>query len=171
LSPARWVDGGRSVKLDVGAWLVTNDAHDECPANVKAFVATHIDSVVQLEVLLLLFGAPDRAWTADQIARELRIDPAWVQTQLEQLCTRGLLHCEAGEAPSAYQYRPHSPQLYDAVAGLAKAYVDRRVTVISLIYSKPPAPPPSATPAEPGTSDPLKSFADAFRLRKDNRNG
>ena len=147
---------------------MTNDARDDCPPNVRAFVAAHIDSVVQLEVLLLLFGSPDHARTAEEIARELRIDPAWVQSQLEQLCTRGLLNCEDSTSSPAYQYKPRTAELQDAVAGLAKAYNDRRVTVISLIYSKPPAPPPAT---EPSGSDPLKSFADAFRLRKDNRNG
>lgn len=138
----------------------------DCPQPVQAFIASNIDSVVQLEVLLLLYATPDRSWTGDLIGRELRIDPAWVETQLAQLCSRGLLQCTDG----AYQYKPATPALHDAVVGLAKAYADRRVTVISLIYSKPPTPPPPTTPMETPT-DPLKSFLDAFRLRKDDHNG
>lgn len=136
----------------------------DCPTHVQAFVASHIDSVVQLEVLLVFCASPDREWMPESLARELRIDPAWVDNQLARLCQQGLLHRTA-ETPHSYQYRPQTPALHQAVTDLAKAYADRRVTVISLIYSKPPAAP-SAAPA-----DPLKSFSDAFRLRKDNRNG
>ena len=132
------------------------------PQHIRAFIAGHIESVVQLEVLLLLFGSAVRTWAADALARELRIDRAWVEAQLAQLCARGLLtYCE-GKPPS-YQYQPRTTELHQAVSDLAKAYADRRVSIISLIYSNPPKSPPAP--------DPLKSFSDAFRLRKDNRNG
>jgi hypothetical protein len=46
-----------------------------------------------------------------------------------------------------------TPALDAAVAQLAKDYAERRVSVITLIFSKP--------------VDKLRTFADAFRLRKD----
>jgi hypothetical protein len=112
--------------------------------------------VVQLEILLLLYGKQDLAWSSDDIARELRVDAAWVDSQLGTLCTNGVLNCTTTK-PLSYQYRPKTPELDQAVAGLAQAYADRRVTVISMIFSKP--------------IDKLRSFADAFRIRKDKSDG
>jgi hypothetical protein len=122
--------------------------------DVQAFIASHVESVGELEVLLLLYHSRPRAWKADDLARELRIDPAWAAEQLAQLCARGLLRCtDPPSNPSEYFYSSDSPALDAAVAGLDKAYADRRVAVIALIYSKPP--------------DALRSFSDAFRFRKD----
>lgn len=123
---------------------------------VRAFIAGQIESVVQLEMLLLLHTDPLRAWSADELAKELRIEPAWAGAQLLLLAQRGLLSV-ADSNGASYRYGPNTPELAQAVDGLAKAYTDRRVTVISLIYSKP--------------VDTLKTFADAFRLRKDNPDG
>lgn len=134
-----------------------------CPPHVVAFVKNSIDSVVQLELLLLVFGNQSVNWTPEMIARELRIDSTWVRTQLTQLCDRGLLHCATGQV-SNYQYSPANPDLDQAVKDLARAYADRRVSIISLVYSKPTSGPP-------GPADPLKSFSDAFRLRKDKPHG
>lgn len=39
------------------------------PAEVRRFIAAEIESVGQLEVLLLLRGAADKNWTADEVAR------------------------------------------------------------------------------------------------------
>src|SRR5690606_17703063 len=44
---------------------------------VRAFIAGQIESVVQLEMLLLLHTDPMRAWSPDELAKELRIEPAW----------------------------------------------------------------------------------------------
>jgi hypothetical protein len=93
-----------------------------------------------------------------------------VEDQFSHLCSRGLLTCEPGP-PASYRFRPSTPELNAAVADLAKAYADRRVTVISLIYSKPSEKTVLAYPAKPPATDPLKSFSEAFRLRKGPDNG
>ncbi len=126
---------------------------DDIPQNVRAFVVDHVDSVVLVEILLLLQGEPARARDAAEVGNVLKIEPAWAQSQLDNLRARGLL--KLSDDGRRFSYAPQTPQLDAAVAGLAKAYADRRVTVIGLIYSKPPP------------ADPVRSFADAFRLRKD----
>lgn len=123
----------------------------DLPDIVRALIVAHIDSVVQLEVLLLLQADPTRARTAAEVARELRIDATWVAGQLRQLCDAGLLSC-TDQPDTSYAYAPRTPELRDAANELAKAYTERRVTVISLIFSKP--------------VDPIRSFTDAFRLRR-----
>ena len=122
----------------------------------RALIADHIESVMQLELLLLLSDRRDRVWTADDVAHEMRIDPVWTAAQLQGLAGRGLVEAMSG-SPTQFRYAPRAPELDQAVADLAKAYADRRVTVIGLIFSKP--------------VDKIRSFADAFRLRKDPSDG
>lgn len=124
--------------------------------DVRALIADQIDSVVQLEVLLLLHADPARSWQAADIARELRIEVNSAGDQLDLLCARGLLQSDDA-SPRNYRYGPRTPALERAVPALARAYAERRVTVINLIYSKP--------------ADALRSFADAFRIRKEETNG
>jgi len=121
------------------------------PDNVKNFIAGHIDSAVQLELLLLLHRTRGRTWDAASVGNDLKIDAGWAGSQLANLCQQGLLGCSEA-SPAVYQYQPRTAELDAAVAALAAAYNDRRVSVISLIYSKP--------------TDNLRAFADAFRIRK-----
>ena len=125
---------------------------DRVPAVVKEFIADHINSVEQLEVLLLLHRRREATWGAAEVGRELRIDQSWAAAQLEDLSTRGLLARTQAAAP-LYQYGPATPALEQAVGALAATYAERRVTVISLIFAKP--------------NDNIRTFADAFRFRKD----
>ena len=127
-------------------------SEDAIQPQVRALVADHIDSVVQAEILALLHLLPEREISADDVGRELRIDTAWAAAQLDHLCQRGLIACDREAA--RYKAGATTPELEDAVRGLVKAYSDRRVTLISMIFSKP--------------IDKLRSFADAFRIRKDN---
>jgi hypothetical protein len=130
-----------------------------------------------LETLLLLQSAPDRAWTAADVAAALRIDPAWALSQLDGLCEQRLAAGTA-DAAARYRYAPHDGATRTAIDGLAKAYVERRVTVITLIFSKPAEParqeparqePARTEPArtEPPRADAVQAFAEAFLLRKD----
>src|SRR5688572_15327976 len=131
-------------------------ANDELPETVQAFVASHIDSAVQLELLLLLHRTRGTSWDPSRVATELKIDAGWAASQLARLREQGLLRCSA-QPPLVYEYGPGTADLDEAVAALATAYADRRVSVISLIYSKP--------------TDNLRAFADAFRLRKERPDG
>jgi hypothetical protein len=120
--------------------------------DVRRFLAHHIESVVQLEVLLLLHAHPDRDYSSQQVASELRIDIAGADEQLVRLCAAGLLSCTEQPTPQ-YRFQPSTPELGETVKALARAYIDRRVTIISLIYSKP--------------VDKIKIFTDAFRIRRE----
>jgi hypothetical protein len=127
-------------------------ADEAIPSDVRSLIAEHIDSVAQLEALLLI-QATGGAWDAERLGRELRINRDWAASQLQHLCAHGLLDCDKPVSGANYTYAPRTPELARAVEGLAQAYAERRVSVIGLIFSKP--------------MDKLRSFADAFRLRKD----
>ena len=72
------------------------------------------------------------------------------------LAQRGLLEGD-NASPPRFRFAPRNPATAALVQQLATDYADRRVSVIELIYAKPP--------------DPIQSFADAFRLRKERPNG
>ncbi len=124
--------------------------------SLQEFISRHIGSVVQAELLLLAQGSAPRRWSAAEIAAELRVEPAGARSQADALCSRGLLR-STGESDPRYWYEPSSDEIQQGVLELARAYPDRRVSIISFIYSRPP--------------DPLKLFADAFRIVKDKQNG
>jgi hypothetical protein len=129
-------------------------AQDQIPPNVRSFLNDHVESVVQLEVLLLVYASPGRDFATADVVEALRIEPAWAEAQLSAMCARGIL---VRAAAGSYRWDPATPELESAVGGLARAYADRRVSVIGLIYAKP--------------SDQLRSFADAFRIKKDKDHG
>lgn len=122
------------------------------PEEVRRFILDHISSVEQLEVLLLLKGSAPREWTAKAVSQALYTQPEAAAMRLADLQTRGLLAVREGPERQ-YNYLPGTPELAGTVNRLAEVYRERRVTVITMIYSKP--------------SSPVQAFADAFRLRKE----
>jgi hypothetical protein len=124
--------------------------------SVQSFIAERIRSVIELEALLLLQADPSRGWTPEDLGRELRINPAFAAAELADLASGGLI-AALPDAPSRYHYAPRTPDLDAGARELAVAYVSRRVTVIQLIFAKPP--------------DPVRNFADAFKFRKDDSRG
>jgi hypothetical protein len=65
----------------------------------------------------------------------------------------GVVVVTEGGPPAQFRYEPRTDELSQTINELAMAYHNRRVTVIGLIFSKP--------------LDKIRSFADAFRFRKD----
>jgi hypothetical protein len=120
------------------------------PDGVRELIIQHIASVAQLEVLLLAYDRRPATWDAAEVSRELRIDAGSAATILGDLAARGFLE-PAPESPGRYRFAA-APQLHAILPELAAAYRERRVAVITLIFSKPP--------------DPLRQFAEAFRLKK-----
>jgi hypothetical protein len=129
---------------------------DGIPEAVKALIAEHIRSVMELESLLLFHANPRQDWSVADVAREMRVDPAWVAPKLGDMARRGLL-AESGPNAPRYRYAPRTAALDETVAMLARIYADRRVSVIEFIFSKP--------------SGSIQSFADAFRLRRERQDG
>ena len=125
------------------------------PEPVRRLLLDRIDSIAQLEVLLLLHRSAPQAWDAAQVGGELRIEPAWAAEQLALLRERQLL-VESPPDSGLHLFEPASPDLAKAVELLAGSYADRRVAVIALLYSRPAG---------------IRAFADAFRFRKGDSDG
>jgi hypothetical protein len=118
---------------------------------VKSFIIDHINSVEQLEVLLLLHRHWQKDWSAEEISKELRIDPHSAAERLEDLCHREFLS-KKKDCPSLFRYNPRQSNHDRAVSELADAYTRHRVTIITQIFSKP--------------LDKIRSFSDAFKFYK-----
>jgi hypothetical protein len=123
---------------------------DTVPPEVRQFLAQHIETAEQLEILLLLHRGGEREWTALDVSQAVYTVPASATMRLEGLVSRGFVSSTGGADP-CYRYEPRSEQLRAQVEALAEAYRVDRVGVIKLLFDKPP--------------DPLQSFADAFKLR------
>lgn len=122
------------------------------PEDVQRFVRAHIDSVEQLDVLLLLFRTAPRAWTPVAVSRELRIDAVSAARRLDDFLARGLVTVHTGDETLHYTYDASDPERNATIERLGTAYAERRTTLIQFIFSAP-------------VRD-VRVFADAFRLRK-----
>jgi len=129
---------------------------EKLPPTVVRFVTECIHSVEQLEVLLLVRTRTSPPWTAEEVSRELRTTPDAATSRLEDLTARKLLHVAPGTSPKQYDFAPSDADTRTAIDLLAALYPARRYSIIELIFSRP--------------VDPIRAFADAFRLRKDGGN-
>jgi hypothetical protein len=121
------------------------------PDDVRAFLLKHIDSIAQLEALLLLRSNPTLEWTAETLAKRLYITPQDTAVLLERLSADGFL-IVLHSPPYSYQYHPASSELAHMVDLVADFYAKYLIPVTNLIHSKPRTR--------------VQEFADAFRLRK-----
>lgn len=120
------------------------------PDTVHRLILERIDSVAQLEALLLLRSEP-QDWDAARLAGRLYVSAGEAAVLLNSLQARGLFKMNTDTG--MYHYEPATPELAEAVDLLADTYRTRLIPMTKLIHSK------SATS--------LQRFADAFRLRKE----
>jgi len=126
------------------------------PNEVEQFILKYIDSLEEMEILLLLSSAPEKVWTPDMVYEAIRSSLDSVKQRLEALAAKGLLQSK-GEGHRSYQFQPATADLAAAVQSLAMAYKERRLRVLECLFSKPLSS--------------LRIFADAFKIRKDSNNG
>jgi DNA-binding MarR family transcriptional regulator len=123
--------------------------HTELPGPVKQFLLDHIDSIPELEALLLARMEPGTHWQAATLAARLYVDTRTATAVLDALERRGLLR--RGE--DGFSYGPRTPELEAAVEALTDAHRRLLIAVTGTIHSK--------------TRTALRDFADAFRLREE----
>lgn len=122
------------------------------PESVRRFLATHFNSIEQLEVLILLRATADREWSAPEVSREVRSSVMSIQDRLADLAARGFLATREADAVLLYRYAPATEDASRLIDRLASAYKERRLTVMNLIYVKP-------------KSDAV-SFSEAFKISR-----
>jgi hypothetical protein len=116
------------------------------------FIAAEIQSLEQLEILLLLSGNPHKWWSAKSVYDVIKSSPASVEDRLSEMAATGMLRKET-DGETRYQFCPANDVVWRIVNELRDAYKERSVKVVQAIYSKPP--------------DAVQEFARAFRVRKE----
>ena len=107
-------------------------ANGDLPQPARSFIARHVDSVLDLDILLAVRAA-DGPRAGAELARDLRLNEAASAAALEKFAAAGLVE----RSESGYAYRPGSPAVAAAVDALADAYARRRVSVIRFIHRRP----------------------------------
>ena len=115
----------------------------------REFISTHVHSVRQLELLLLLRASRDRDWTASAVAGSLRVAPRWAGGELAALHAGGLVDSDGADEP-AYRYAA-APGEDRLVAELEETYRRRKPTVIQAILT--------------AMDSDVQALSDAFRIR------
>jgi hypothetical protein len=122
------------------------------PVEIEQFIAQHIESLAQLETLLLVRREADRAWTCDDLSRQMYVTPDVCTGLVVDLERRGFILRDAADV-NTFRYRSTGAAVDQVIDQLADLYHQRRVAVITQIYSKPVKK--------------VQTFADAFRLRRE----
>lgn len=122
------------------------------PEDVQRFIADHVESAEQLDTLVLLHANPGKTWTAETVSQAVFSVPQSAARTLDALERNGFARRDEGE-PGGYRYAPGNADNDRRVHALAEAYRTNRVEVVKLVFAP--------------RADPVRSLADAFRLRKD----
>ena len=126
-------------------------AENEVPAEVLRFLDENIDTVPQLETLLMMSQAQDRSWLVAEVAARNYITEQRAEEVLHSLQRRGLV--SADEASLRFRFNPASPEIQAIVRDVALYYQANLSRITTLIHSKPSAS--------------IKEFARAFDFKKD----
>jgi len=119
--------------------------------HVLHFIAQQIDSVPQLECLLLLYEHDSQAWVPEQVAARIYTSPQDARGILETLERRRLLTTE-GEQPR-YRFDVAGAASRELMQDIAREYQRHLVPLATFIHSK--------------ASASVREFARAFDLKKD----
>ena len=127
------------------------DSGNGIPAHVLRFLEENIDTVAQLETLLMMSEEPDRSWLIADVASRNYITEQRATDTLNALQRRGLVTSD--ESPPDFRFDPATDEVRAVVADLARCYQKNLSRITELIHAKPSAS--------------IKEFARAFDLKKD----
>lgn len=119
----------------------------EIPADVKDFVFQYIDSVEQLEILLLLHARAPKFWSADELSDYLRSNRNSIEKRVSTLADQKLVLQD--DSKTTFSFNATDEKLSKTVASLSEAYRVQKYKILEMIFS------------------PMKKsrvFADAFKI-------
>ena len=124
----------------------------DIPNNVLQFIAEKIDTVPQLEALLLLWESQGRSWSEDEVAARIYVQREAASSILQALQRRDLVAVE-GAQPAQYRYCGDWDRSGDLMSQVATAYRRHLIPVATFIHTR--------------ASSSVREFARAFDLKKD----
>lgn len=128
-------------------------AKEHISESLKQFIREKIQTVLRLEVLLLLQHHPSQTFTVAEVASELGFDKEAARHQLTALEEIGVV-VQSNSDKRRYRYHPENASLRSMVEQLAAGYSKQRVPVLSVILAD--------------HSDRTRLFAEAFRIIRRN---
>ncbi len=117
-------------------------------SDIREFILAHIDSIAQLEALLLLRATPNELWDGAKAARRLYVTERECHEALARLCAEGLLSRTDG----SYRYAGIVAEQAEMVDRLAEAYARHLIPVTNIIHQKPRR---------------IREFAEAFKFKEE----
>ncbi|HET9448139.1 MAG TPA: hypothetical protein VFO35_17870 [Steroidobacteraceae bacterium] len=123
----------------------------EIPERVLQFLAERIDTVPQLEAVLLLWENPQRQWSEEDLAARIYVSRQVAATILQALHRQQLATAES--APVRYRYNPQWDASGEVLPEVAATYRRHLVPIATFIHSR--------------ASTAVREFARAFDLKKD----
>ena len=126
----------------------------DIPREVRDLVSRQLHSMEEIEALLLLAAEPT-GLTLPEIRERLRLPQSELPPpSLARLTASRLIRCDDSSGVSRYSYGVIDPELRRTVDLLRVAYNERPVTLVRHVYNRPSS---------------AQSFADAFRIKKDDQ--
>jgi hypothetical protein len=127
-------------------------AESRLPDEVRDLVQRHVPSMVHLDALLWLSGAPEASPTAAAVAAGIGAEPEAAARALRELAASGLAAGDESGGETRFRFAPAGAALRHAAGALEEMYRRFPVQVIRAVYERPPSA--------------VQQLADAFRLRK-----
>lgn len=105
---------------------------NDIPKTVRDFVFEYIDSVEQLEILLLLESDSSKSWSLAELSGLLRSNVNSVEKRVSLLLSQGLI---IKNEDSLYSFFLDSEGLKQTVHSLADIYKVHRYKILEMIFS------------------------------------
>ncbi len=120
---------------------------------IYRFILNQIDSVPQMEALLLVWESRPKKWAESEIAERLYIGIDAVRNIMQELVRRRLLAADTQQSAKQYFYESKPEDLDSLIEAVAATYRRDLVRVSTFIHTK--------------ASSAVRDFAKAFKFTKE----
>ena len=120
---------------------------------IYRFILNQIDSVPQMEALLLVWESRPKKWAENEIAKRLYIGIDAVRNIMQELVRRRLLAADTQQSVKQYFYESKAEDLDSLIEAVAATYRHDLVRVSTFIHTK--------------ASSAVRDFAKAFKFTKE----
>lgn len=118
---------------------------------LERFIRERLPSTEQIDIVLLLRAERERAWSALEVAQQLGTPPESTAMRLFLLASNGVVAFDGAGGIPRYRHNS-SAESAALIEELAAIYAPRPGDVYDVVGAP--------------SRDPLRSFADAFKLKK-----
>jgi len=125
---------------------------NEARSKVEEFILEKIDTVPQIEALLLIWNKRPKAWSVQEMANALYVSPEVTRAVLQDLVEKELISREPQQS-GQYVYRTKPPEREDLMSLLDRTYRHELIRISKLIHAKAPSA--------------VEQFARAFRFTRE----